>query len=120
MKTFRVAVVDADIHYCREICALVEQANASATALHCLEGLPEHLQKELIRLVILDLDTVRVDNTFFRRLKKQNPDVHIMCLSSRRHHPGLEEAMGSHIYASLAKPLNAEEFFFWLKSIADI
>ncbi len=120
MKKLRVAVVNADVPYCREICALVEQANASASAVYSLEDLPERLQKEPVRIVILDLDTVQVDNTFFRRLKKLNPDVQILCLSSRSHHPGLEEAMGSYIYASLAKPLNVEELFFWLKSIEEI
>ena len=68
----------------------------------------------------VDLDTLPVDNNFFRSLKKQNPDLYIMCLSSRTHHPALQEAMGSHIYASLAKPLNVEELFYWLKIIAEI
>lgn len=114
-----MVVVESDAHNCREVCALLEQANVSATPLHSLEGLLEHLKREPVRTLILDLDTLEVDNNFFRKLKKQIPDLHILCLSSRKHHPGLEEAMGSYIYASLAKPLNPEELFFWLKSIAE-
>ena len=68
---------------------------------------------------LIDLDTLPVDNTFFRSLKKQYPNLHIFCLSSHTHHPGLEEAMGSHICASLAKPLNSEELFYWLKAVAE-
>lgn len=120
MRMLRVAVIDADVQYCRELCTLLEQASIPVAPLYSLEDLPEHLKSEQVGVLIVDLDTLQVDNNFFRNLKKQNPDLHILCLSSRTHHPGLEEAMGTHIYASLAKPLNSEELFFWLKSIAEI
>ena len=98
----------------RELCALLEQADIPVAPLHSLEDLPEHLRREQVGVLIVDLDTLPVDNNFFRNLKKQYPNLHILCLSSRTYHPGLEEAMGSHIYASLAKPLNSEELFYWL------
>ena len=120
MGMLRVAVVDADVQYCRELCALLEQANIPVAPLYSLEDLPEHLRREQVGVLIVDLDTLPVDNNFFRNLKKQNPDLHILCLSSRTYHPGLQEAMGSHIYASLAKPLNSEELFYWLKAISEI
>lgn len=119
MELLRVAVVDADVRYCRELCALLEQADIQVAPVHSLEELLEYLRRESARVLIVDLDNLPVDNNFFRSLKKQNPDLYIMCLSSRTHHPALQEAMGSHIYASLAKPLNSEELFFWLKSISD-
>ncbi len=97
----------------------MEQAGVPATSWHSLSGLLEHLKSEPVRVLLLDLDTVPVDNAFFRHLKKQIPELQILCLSSRKHHPGLAEAMGSYIYASLAKPLNVEELLFWLKSIAE-
>lgn len=120
MGMLRVAVIDADAQYCQELCALLEQANIPAAPLFSLDDLPEHLRREEVAVLIVDLDTLPVGNNFFRGLKKQYPNMHILCLSSRTHHPGLEEAMGSHIYASLAKPLNSEELFFWLKSISEI
>jgi DNA-binding NtrC family response regulator len=69
--------------------------------------------------VILDMDSVAADNRFFRELKRQAPGLYVLVLSSRSYHPGLEEAMGSHIYACLAKPLDPEEFRYWMKSIAE-
>ncbi len=114
-----VAVMDADVQSCRELCALLEQANIPAAPLHSLEELSELLQKEPVGVLLVDLDTLPVSNNFFRSLKKEHPALYILCLSSRTYHPGLQEAMGSHIYASLAKPINSEELFFWLKSIAD-
>jgi DNA-binding NtrC family response regulator len=120
MGMLRVTVIDADVQYCRELCALLEEANILAAPLHSLEDLPEHLRKDQVGVLIVDLDNLPVNNNFFRSLKKQYPYLHILCLSSRTHHPGLEEAMGSHICASLAKPLNSEELFYWLKAISEI
>ena len=120
MEGLKVAVVDANKQNCRAICALLEQANIPVASMKTLKVLADHLKRESIAVLIIDLDTLPVDNTFFRSLKKQYPTLHIFCLSSHPYHPDLEEAMGSHICASLAKPLNSEELFFWLKSISDI
>ncbi len=116
----KVAVIDADKQNCRALCGLLEQANIPAASIQTLKGLADHLQREPVAVLIIDLDSLPVDNAFFRGLKKQYPNLHIFCLSSRTHHPGLEEAMGSHICASLAKPLNSEELFYWLKAVAEI
>jgi DNA-binding NtrC family response regulator len=120
MGRLNIAVVDTDKQNCRELCTLLEQADIPVAPLYSLEDLSEHLKREKVGVLIVDLDTLPVNNSFFRSLKKQYSHLHILCLSSRTHHPGLEEAMGSHIYASLAKPLNSEELFFWVKSISDL
>jgi DNA-binding NtrC family response regulator len=120
MQMLKAAVVDADERYCQELCGLLKQAGIPVAPLHSLEGLYDHLRREQIEVLIVDLDTLPVDNNFFKTLKKQNPRLNILCLSSLTYHPGLQEAMGSHIYASLAKPLNLEELLYWLKSIAEI
>jgi DNA-binding NtrC family response regulator len=120
MEIPRVAVVDADKRHCQELCALVKQASFPVAPLYSLEDLHKHLRKEQVEVLIVDLDTLPVGNNFFKTLKKQNPKLYILCLSSRTYHPGLQEAMGSHIYASLAKPLNTEELLYWLKAISEI
>ena len=120
MGMLRVAVVDTDEQHCRELCTLLEQSSIPVAPLYSLENLHEYLRKEQVRVLIVDLDTLPVDNNFFRNLKKHNPDLAILCLSSRTYHPGLQEAMGSHIYASLGKPLNSEELLYWLKSISEV
>jgi len=119
MERSRVAVFGADEGYCRKLSALLQQAGVPVAPWSFQEDLPEHLQREQVGVLIVDLDTLPIDNHFFRSLKKQNPNLQILCLSSRTYHPALQEAMGSHIYASLAKPLNTEELFYWLKTIAE-
>lgn len=114
-----VAVVDADEQQCGLVCELLRQFNYRAIPLHSLPDLQAHLEVHPDQVAILDMDTVPTDNRFFRELKRQAPGLHVLALSSRSYHPGLEEAMGSHIYGCLAKPLDPEEFRYWMKSIAE-
>jgi hypothetical protein len=44
-----------------------------------------------------------VTNNFFRNLKKQYANLHILCLSSRTYHPP-GRGHGRHICASLPNP----------------
>jgi len=114
-----VAVVDADEQQCGKLCALLQHLDYRPTPLYSLPDLEAHLAVHPGEIVLLDVDTVPVDNRFFRELKRKAPGLYLLALSSRSYHPGLEEAMGSHIYACLAKPLDPEEFRYWLKAIAE-
>lgn len=118
-KKTEVMVVDADPANCREVCALLGQGDYRATPLDSLADLEKYLAQQPSGVVVLDLDTVPVDNHFFRNLKKKHRGICILVVSSLPHHPGLEEAIGSHIYACLGKPLDPEELFYWLKSITE-
>ena len=69
--------------------------------------------------VIHDLDTVPVNNQFLRGLRKIHPQLHMLGVSKLSYHPGLEEVVGSHLFACLVKPLDVEELSFWLKSISE-
>ncbi len=114
-----VVVINTDPKQSQEICALLKQLNYRATSLQSLGDLEKYLQRNPLSVVILDLDTVPADNQFFRTFKRKNKDIHILSVSSLPFHPGLEEAMGSHIYACLGKPLDPEELGYWLKSITE-
>lgn len=85
--------------------------------LHSLADLERSIQGSGCRAVLLDLDTKSVDNRVIRKLKRENPEICIVGLSERQFHPELKEAISSHIYACLGKPLDQEELFYWLNSI---
>jgi DNA-binding NtrC family response regulator len=68
-------------------------------------------------VLILDLDSVTVDNRFLRHLKADNPGLFILTISGQKLHPELRESISSYIHACLSKPLDAEELKFWLRSI---
>jgi DNA-binding NtrC family response regulator len=118
MDSPKVAVVNADPKQCREMCSMLERLDYPATALHSLEALHSHLGQNPVKVVIVDLDNISVNNSFFRALKRRYPNIYLLAVSSLSHHPGLEEALGSHIYACLAKPLDPEELHYCLKGIA--
>ncbi|MCK9377282.1 MAG: hypothetical protein M0P73_14170 [Syntrophobacterales bacterium] len=98
---------------------MLQQLDYPATPLYSLLDLETYLQGHPDGIVILDMDSLAADNRFFRELKRRAPGIHLLALSSRSYHPGLEEAMGSHIYACLAKPLDPEELRYWLRSISE-
>ena len=90
-----------------------------ATLISSLKDLEQELKKDPEVAVILDLDTVPVNNQFLRGLRKMHPQLHILGISELSYHPGLEEVIGSHLLACLVKPLDVEELCFWLKSIGE-
>jgi len=114
-----VVVVNADRQESLEIVALLTDLAYRPTPLYKLGDLARHLRKNPARVVILDLDTMAADNQFFRTLKKEHPDLVVLSTSSRTYHPELEEALGSHVYACLGKPLDQDELSYWLRSIID-
>ncbi|MEW6349482.1 MAG: response regulator [Thermodesulfobacteriota bacterium] len=112
-----ITVVDADKEQAAALRTLLEQENYSAVSCESLARLDELLQADCSRVAVVDLDTVPVDNRGFRNLKRKYTTVRVIALSSRRFHPELEEAMASHIYACLGKPVNIEELAYLLRSI---
>ena len=112
-----IVVLDANKKQCQGICSFLDDLDYRATPMHSVENLSEFIQNGNFGLLILDLDTIEVDKTLFRKLKRTKPSLSILGLSSRSFHPELEEAMSSHIYACLSKPLDEEELLYWVKSL---
>ena len=114
-----IVLVDGDEKQCHHLCAMLEREHFSTTALHSLVTLEKEMQEPGHRVVVLDFDTLPVDNRLFRILKKTRPEICIIGLSNRPFHPELEEAMSKHIHVCLAKPVDHEELIYWLKSICE-
>ena len=119
MKKPGVLVVAGDTERGQEVCSLLRELDYAATFSHSLKDLEEELQRDAEVAVILDLDTVPVNNQFLRGLRKMHARLHLLGISELSYHPGLEEVIGSHLLACLVKPLDVEELCFWLKSISE-
>jgi DNA-binding NtrC family response regulator len=113
----QIVVVDSDAERCLGLCALLEQEKYITTPLHSLQDLEENILQGGFRVVILDFDGLPVDNHFFRDLKRKNPSVIFIALSSRPFHPELQESICDHIYACIRKPYDSMELYYWLKTI---
>jgi DNA-binding NtrC family response regulator len=112
-----IVVVDADKAQCKKLCTLLERSNYRTVASHSLSNLERSVEEGALQVVILDLDNLPVDNRFIMDLRRENPGVRIMGLSSRPFHPELQEAISKHFYACLYKPVDTDELLFWLRSI---
>lgn len=100
-----------------ELCHLLEAQDYHVIPSRSLAGLPGLIEGSSCRAVILDLDTVPVNNRHLRDIKKTFPDLYVVAVSDRSFHPELKEAMAAYIYACLCKPIDPEELAYWLKSI---
>jgi DNA-binding NtrC family response regulator len=112
-----IVVVNANPDECREWCELLGHHHYLVAPIESLSRLPMHLSEARTDALVLDLDSLRVDNRFIGNLARENPALRIIAISSRNFHPELEEAMRAHISACLSKPLNDDELIYWLKSL---
>lgn len=112
-----VVVLDADAAKCRDICSLVEEIDCRAYAQNSLLGMETLLRKNKCMVVLIDIDSIPVDNRTIREMTLKYPGVRFLCMSVERLHPQLREALRYHIYACISKPIDPEEVHYWLRSI---
>ena len=113
----RVVVLDADKSQCRELCAVLSEQDYLVTPLHTLPELEEYIRKRSSTVVVMDIDTIQIDNRTIKKMVLKNPGTYFLCLSYDRFHPELKDAICYHIYACMTKPFDPDELFYWLKSI---
>ena len=82
-----------------------------------MDNLDTELTKIHCNCIVLDLDSVPIDNRTIRELTIQYPHVYFLCMSKDRFHPELKNAICYHIYACLTKPLDYDELLYWLRCI---
>jgi DNA-binding NtrC family response regulator len=114
-----IVVLDADKAQCGELCALLKSRHYHATQVDSILNLQNHLQEATCQVVMLDLDTVPVDNRIIRDLTIKYPEVCFLGLCKQRYNPELKEAICYHIYACINKPVDPDEIFYWLRSICE-
>ncbi len=112
-----VTIVDTNRKQCSELCLQLEERQFHGLPIHSLPELKRHLQSSNCKTVIIDIDTVSIDNYSIKDLTTRNPDVCFFCLSNDHFHPDLKDVIGRHIYACISKPVDLEELFFWLEAV---
>jgi len=117
--TKQLVVLDADKNQCESLCSLLENERYAVTPLHSIKRLEKYLQDFSCLTVIMDIDTVPVDNRTVRELATNNPDVHFLCKSNDWFHPDLKDAISNHILACVRKPVDSEILFYLLNCISN-
>jgi DNA-binding NtrC family response regulator len=113
----KIVVLDANQISRRELSQILNAKDYPLTQAHALSSLEEFLSSDQYVAVVLDIDSVPVDNRAIRQLAIKYPGVRFLCTSKDRFHPELKDAICYHIYACLNKPVDPDELLFWVKSI---
>ena len=69
--------------------------------------------------VLLDVDSIPVENRTIRDLVLKHPGIPFLCTSRDRFHPELQDAICYHIFACINKPVDPDELLYWLRCIRD-
>jgi len=110
-------VINADKKQCRELSELIETGHYSVTVMHSIQNLESRLEEKKYLAVIIDIDSIPIDNRLVRKLTLKFPGIYFFCLSEKPFHPELKDAICYHIYACLNKPVDEDELFYFLRSI---
>ena len=84
-----------------------------------IKALESYLSHEKCMAVLLDIDTVPVENRKVRELTVQYPNSPFLCMSDKKYHPKLKETICYHVYACINKSIDPDELFYLLRSIRD-
>ncbi len=84
-----------------------------------LENIEKEVKENTCKTIILDLDSITLDNRTIKELTLQYPQIYFLCISKDQFHPELKDAICYHIYACLKKPLDPDELLYWLRCFED-
>lgn len=113
----KILVMNTNTEECKRWCALLDQHHFLTVSADSIQELENNIRNSDYTAVILDLDTIPVTNRNLKELSINHPGVPFLCISTKRFHPELQDAISHYIYACLNKPVDPDELFFWLKSI---
>lgn len=114
-----VFVVNAGSEESAGIPHLLDEIGCIAQTVGSPAELKELLKEEACMAVIMDIDSVVVNNRTIKDLASSFPAIPFLCLSKERLHPELQDSIRDHIYACLSKPVDPDELFYWLKCIQE-
>lgn len=112
-----VLIADADRKHCRTICTILQNHGFGTESVYSLASLERRLMRGKRLVVVLDFDSLSIDNRTVRRISTSHPGVSFLGLSDHRFGPEFREAICHHLYACLKKPIDPEELIYLVRSI---
>ena len=111
--------MNADPEESTGVSFLLKEAEFSTHSVASPAELKIKMKETSIMAVIIDLDSVAVDNRTIKDLASQFPTTPFLCFSKERFHPELKDSIRDYIYACLTKPIDPDELGYWLKCIRE-
>jgi DNA-binding NtrC family response regulator len=113
----KILVLNANAQECLSLCAFLNQYHFLTVPADSIQELENILRESDFIAVILDLDTIPVSNRILKELSIKYSNVTFLCISAKRFHPELQDAIRHYIYACLNKPVDPDELLYWLRSM---
>ena len=113
----KILILDADQNSIGELSNILKSKNYPLNVTNALLSLEQYFDSDEYVAVIMDIDSVPVDNRSIRNLALKYPGVRFLCTSKDRFHPELKDAICYHIYACINKPIDPDELLYWIKCI---
>jgi DNA-binding NtrC family response regulator len=114
-----ILLMDADPLGSAGLLALLSGQGYAAQRVGSLAELRHALAEGKFMAVLMDIDSVAVDNRVIRELAADFPATPFLCISRERVHPELKDAISNYIYACLTKPVDMDEITYWLRCIRE-
>jgi DNA-binding NtrC family response regulator len=114
-----ILIMNADPEESAGISFLLQDADFKTQSVAAPAELKHKMKEASFMAVIIDLDSVAVDNRTIRDFASAFPTIPFLCLSKERFHPELKDSIRDHIYACLTKPIDPDELNYWLKCIRE-
>lgn len=112
-----ILLMNADPEESAGIAHLLKEADFKTQSVKTSSELKKKRENASFTAVIMDLDSLALDNRSIKELALQFPDVPFLCISKERFHPELKDSIRDHIYACLTKPIDPDELNYWLKCL---
>jgi DNA-binding NtrC family response regulator len=117
LENSKIFILEADDRMSSDIRSIVGTQGYRTKSFATLPELSDGLVSGTCKVVMLDLDSVPLDNRTIRNLALSFPSVSFFGLSRDRFHPELRDAICYHLFACLTRPIDPDELVFFLKCI---
>lgn len=98
---------------------LLQDNEYKGSTIKTIQALEMYLSENECLAVLIDIDTISVENREMRELTIKYPHSPFLCMSNTKYHPELKETICYHIFACINKSIDPDELFYLLRSIRD-
>jgi len=112
-------IVKKDLAESEKLCTLLTKEGYQTEVVTLIDDFRSRLATESYMAVVMDLDSVQVENRTIRNMVIAIPGVPFLCTSRDRFHPEMKYAFCYHILACLTKPVDPDALLYWLCCIRD-
>jgi DNA-binding NtrC family response regulator len=112
-----IAVVSSDGELRQNLFSVLEHEKYKASQAESIKELEKLLASGKFIAAVVDIDFLPISNRMIRELSTQYPGIYLLCISSSRTHPDLQDAFSNHIYACIQKPLDMNELLYFVRCI---